>query len=168
VPLATPATAAAFLIASQAITGLSNMVYNINQVSLRQSITPQRLLGRMNATMRFIVWGTMPVGSLMGGALGEWLGLRPALLVAAAGSLFAFLWILFSPVRTLREQPAPADDQPLPSQASERIALDKPPVLAYTNPTSTYPASAFTFSPPHRRGGPPGWGGILLGPPPGN
>ena len=38
------------------------VIYNVNQVSLRQAITPERMQGRMNATMRFIVWGTMPIG----------------------------------------------------------------------------------------------------------
>ena len=50
--------------------GLAGVVYNINQVSFRQAITPRRMQGRMNATMRFIVWGTIPIGSIVGGMLG--------------------------------------------------------------------------------------------------
>ena len=50
--------------------GLGQVVYNVTQVSLRQAITPGRLLGRMNASMRFLVWGTMPIGALIGGAVG--------------------------------------------------------------------------------------------------
>ena len=49
------------------ISGITNPVYNVNQVSLRQAITPDRLQGRMNASMRFIVWGTIPLGALLGG-----------------------------------------------------------------------------------------------------
>jgi len=94
------------LIASQFIAGGSGTIYNINQVSLRQAITPDHLLGRMNATMRFIVWGTLPIGALIGGALGGTIGLRPTLIVGAIGETFAFLWVVFSPVRALREQPA--------------------------------------------------------------
>ena len=63
----------------------------------------------MNATMRFLVWGTMPIGSLVGGVLGEWLGLRTALWLAVAGGTLAFLWVALSPVRVLREQPAPSE-----------------------------------------------------------
>ncbi|MDI3340774.1 MAG: MFS transporter [Sphaerobacter sp.] len=99
----------AMLIAAQFIIGLSSPLYNVNQVSLRQTITPDRLQGRMNASMRFIVWGTMPLGSLLGGALGGALGLRPTLLVAALGGTLAFLWVWHSPVHTLQTQPPPAE-----------------------------------------------------------
>jgi MFS family permease len=97
------------LIASQFILGGSGTVYNINQVSLRQAITPDHLLGRMNATMRFIVWGTLPIGALIGGVLGGAIGLRPTLIVGAVIQSGAFLWTYFSPVRALREQPEEAD-----------------------------------------------------------
>ena len=86
--------------------GVMTPVYNINQVSLRQAITPDRLQGRMNASMRFIVWGTIPIGSLMGGALGDAIGLWPTLWLMAICQLLAPLWVLFSPVRKLKRQPA--------------------------------------------------------------
>ena len=76
-------------------------IYNISQVSYRQAITPNRMLGRMNATMRFMVWGTMPLGSLTGGLLGTVIGLRPTLMIAAVGGLLSVLWVLVAPVRTL-------------------------------------------------------------------
>ena len=56
--------------------GFGGVVYNVTQVSLRQAITPERLQGRMNSVMRFIVWGVMPLGSLIGGALASTIGLR--------------------------------------------------------------------------------------------
>jgi MFS family permease len=84
---------------------LGATVYNITQVSLRQALTPGRLLGRMNASMRFVVWGIIPLGSLAGGLLGTHLGLRPTLVVAAVGGLLSPLWIVFSPIRHLIEQP---------------------------------------------------------------
>lgn len=99
------------LIAAQFIVSIANPIYNITQVSLRQAITPHRLQGRMNASMRFLVWGTMPIGSLIGGGLGEVIGLRATLFVGAIGMFLSFLWVLFSPVRTLREHPTPADEE---------------------------------------------------------
>jgi len=98
---------AGVLLVSSFLNGLANPVYNINQVSLRQAITPDRLQGRMNASMRFLVWGTIPVGALLGGVLGEALGLRPTMLLMAVCSLLAPLWVVCSPVRHLRQQPAP-------------------------------------------------------------
>lgn len=53
----------------------------------------------MNATMRFVVWGTLPLGSLLGGALGANLGLRGALWVAAIGTLGSPAWVFASPLR---------------------------------------------------------------------
>ena len=86
------------------------MVYNINQVSFRQGITPDRLLGRMNATMRFLVWGTLPVGGLLGGVLGQTIGVRETVWVGAIGGMFAFLPVYFSPLRTTRELPNGPDE----------------------------------------------------------
>jgi MFS family permease len=104
-PLATPATGAAFIAMSMALLGFGSVIYDINQVSLRQAITPHRMQGRMNATMRFMVWGTMPIGAFVGGILGGTIGLRPTLWVAAIGGLFPFLPPLLSPVRKLKEIP---------------------------------------------------------------
>lgn len=109
IPLATRATAFPLLVASGLLTSFANPLYNINQVSLRQAITPHRLQGRMNATMRFLVWGTMPLGGLVGGVLGEALGLRTAIAISAAGGALAFLWVTLSPVRALKAIPEPAD-----------------------------------------------------------
>ncbi|HYL51244.1 MAG TPA: MFS transporter [Acidimicrobiia bacterium] len=90
--------------------GFGGTLYNIDQVSLRQAITPQRLQGRMNASMRFMVWGTMPFGSLAGGVLGTVIGLRSTLLVGGIGGLLAVLWLSARSVRELDEIPdaAPA------------------------------------------------------------
>ena len=105
-----------FLIAAQAISSMGIPIYNITQVSFRQAITPERLQGRMNSVMRFIVWGVMPLGSLLGGAIATWFGLRTAIWVGAIGMSLAVLPVLLSPVRTLREMPEPAQE-PLPSEA---------------------------------------------------
>lgn len=109
IALATRETAYPLLILAGLLTSFAVPVYNINQVSLRQAITPLRLQGRMNATMRFLVWGTIPLGGLLGGALGEVFGLRSAIAISAAAGVLAFLWVLFSPVRGLQTIPEHAD-----------------------------------------------------------
>jgi MFS family permease len=95
------------LIASGIIGAASAVIYNVNQVSLRQAITPERMQGRMNATMRFIVWGTIPIGSIAGGVLGGSIGLQATIWVGAIGSFLGFLPVFFSQVRSLQRIPEP-------------------------------------------------------------
>jgi MFS family permease len=90
--------------------GFGSVVYNIQQVGLRQTITPERLQGRMNSVMRFLVWGTIPLGSLTGGALGSTIGLRQTLVVGAIGGFTSVLPIMFSPIRALEGFPEPEPD----------------------------------------------------------
>jgi MFS family permease len=85
--------------------GGSGTIYNINQVSLRQAITPEAMSGRMNATMRWFVWGTMPIGSIIGGIIGETLGVRAAILIGGAGATLAFVPLLLGPVWRIKEMP---------------------------------------------------------------
>jgi MFS family permease len=113
VPLAPESEPLPFLIAAQAIVGFGLPLYNVTQVSLRQAITPERLQGRMNSVMRFIVWGVIPLGSLAGGALATATDLKVAIWVGAIGMSTAFLPVLLSPVRSLRHVPEPAE-APLP------------------------------------------------------
>jgi len=115
-PLAPRSFPAPVLIAGMGLFGFASVAYNITQVSLRQAITPERLQGRMNAAMRWIVWGTIPLGTLLGGAIGQTVGLRTALWVGAIGSIPVFLTVLLSPVRSIREMPAPVLE-PTPAQA---------------------------------------------------
>ncbi|MGW7531513.1 MFS transporter [Amycolatopsis sp. NPDC054798] len=92
-----------------ALFGFGVILYNIAQVSYRQAITPDRLLGRMNASVRFVVWGALPLGGLLGGVLGEWLGLAGALWIGTAGAVAGALWVICSPLRRMRDLPTSAE-----------------------------------------------------------
>lgn len=105
VPLALYEPPVLVLAAGQLIAGALTAIYNINQVSLRQAITPDRLQGRMNATMRTIVWGTIPLGSFLGGVLGESIGVVLTIALGAVISMLAVFWILLSPVIRLKSIP---------------------------------------------------------------
>ncbi len=96
VPAAPAAAPIPWLVAAQFLVSFGSTTYNIGQVSIRQAITPPRLYGRMNATMRFMVWGTMPVGAALGGAVGGAIGLRPTIWIAATASLLAVVPVLAS------------------------------------------------------------------------
>jgi Na+/melibiose symporter-like transporter len=101
--------AVAVLMTAQFFFGLGLVIFNAGQVSLRQAMTPDKLQGRMNATMSFLAGAVVPLGGLLGGALGETIGLRPTLLLAALGEILSVLWLLLSPIRSQREQPVLVD-----------------------------------------------------------
>jgi hypothetical protein len=82
--------------------GVSNMLFNVNVRSLWQQLTPNRVLGRVGAGMQFISVGTLPLGALLGGGLGELLGVRSTFLIGCGGLFLVVLWMLLSPVRRLR------------------------------------------------------------------
>jgi MFS family permease len=111
IPFAPEGNAAlALLIPAFIVGGLSNVIYNVTQVSLRQAITPARLQGRMNSVMRFIVWGTIPLGSIIGGVLASTIGVQKTLIVSGIGCFMPFLPVLFSPVRRIESMPEPVDE----------------------------------------------------------
>jgi MFS family permease len=101
------------LVAGGLVGSFGSIVYGINQVSLRQAITPERLHGRMNATMKFLVVGATPIGAVIGGALGGMIGLRATMAVAAVGAALAVLPVALSPLRRVREIPREPDPDPL-------------------------------------------------------
>ncbi|KQS69848.1 MFS transporter [Modestobacter sp. Leaf380] len=101
------------------------VVYNVVQVSFRQRLCPPGLLGRMNASVRFLVFGTMPVGGLLGGVLGTAVGVVPALWVAVAGQLLAALPVLLSPLAGMRDLPDEWDAGPV--QESSAASPGSPP-----------------------------------------
>ena len=103
-----PAAAIPLLIAGEFVLSFSVLVYNIAQVSFRQRICPPALLGRMNASIRFIVWGVMPIGGLVAGALGTAIGPTPTLWIGAVGVVLSSVFVVFSPLLGMRELPAEA------------------------------------------------------------
>ena len=105
IPLATPGLGVLFFGAGLLVSSFAAVVYNINQVSFRQRLCPDRMLGRMNATIRFVVFGVLPVGALAGVTIATVFGLRPTLWVAMSGQALAGLWLLASPIRGMRDFP---------------------------------------------------------------
>ncbi len=122
VPAAPADLAILFLALALGGFGFSAMIWFVVGISLFQATTPDRSLGRANASRRFVVWGINPLGALAGGALAESIGLRGAMWIGAAGASAAFLPLLLSSLRSVRtlaeaeaavgltpgEQPAPA------------------------------------------------------------
>ena len=86
--------------------GFALPILNVNLMSLVQAMTPERRLGRVSASIQVVTAGTMPLGALLGGALGSTAGLRVTLLIGAAGTLLPLLAMTFSPLRALRVPPA--------------------------------------------------------------
>ncbi len=123
-PLAPRAFAVPVLLAGTLLSGFGVMAYNITQVSYRQAITPERLQGRMNATMRWIVWGTIPLGALLGGGIATWTSLRETVWIGTLGGFFSFLPVLLSSVRTIEEIPGAAPLEPLAPVAVAPLAGD--------------------------------------------
>jgi MFS family permease len=103
------------------------IVYSVAQVSFRQAITPERLQGRMSAAMRWIVWGAIPLGTLIGGAIGQTIGLHFALWVGAIGALPTFLFVVLSPVRSIHA---------LPDEEAESTKAEPEGALALVAPMS--------------------------------
>lgn len=100
------AAAVALLLLAHALRGCGMSLFSVNQIALRQAITPSRLLGRVNATRRVVVFGVGSLGALLGGALGAGIGLQQTLLIGAGVGLLSFVVIVFSRLRTLRQLPS--------------------------------------------------------------
>ncbi len=91
------------LIAAQFFFGIGMTLFNVNQVSIRQALVPDHLRGRAGATARFVAMGAVPVGALLGGLMGEAIGLRPTLMLAALGEIAAAGWLWYSPLRGIHQ-----------------------------------------------------------------
>ncbi|SDP40463.1 Predicted arabinose efflux permease, MFS family [Klenkia soli] len=109
IPLASLGAATPTLVVAWFALSFATIVYNVTQVSFRQRLCPPRLLGRMNASVRFLVYGTLPLGGLLGGVLGTALGVVPTLWVAVAVQGLAALPVLASPLTGMRDLPVELD-----------------------------------------------------------
>ncbi|MGH3151432.1 MAG: MFS transporter [Streptosporangiaceae bacterium] len=121
-PLAEPGWRVAAFPVGLAASTFSGVVYNVAQVSYRQAICPPRLLGRMNAAVRWVVWGTIPLGGVLGGVFGTLLGVRPTLWLGFAGCWAAGFWVFFSPLRRLRDVPPEQT-----AATTEELEVDRAP-----------------------------------------
>lgn len=125
-PLATVLPTFPTMLVASLVTGWAVVVYNIAQVSFRQRLCPKPLLGRMNASIRFLVWGPMPLGSLLAGFLGDSLGVSTTMWILAACSLAASIPVIASPLLRMRTLPRELDllgaDSDATSDAEEESA----------------------------------------------
>ncbi len=106
VPVATsvPGIAIPLVVFAEFFQWMVLVIAVVNGLSLRQSITPDRMLGRVSATTRFLSAGSMPVGSLLGGFLGGAVGIRETLVLSCFGMLLAAAWFIGSPVWAIRSE----------------------------------------------------------------
>jgi MFS family permease len=120
IPLASGRLVLPLLIIANVAWGYYVLTYFVTAVSLIQATTPDHLLGRTNASRRFVVQGVIPLGSLLGGALGSQLGLRPAITIGALGASLSVLPLLFSPLRRVKTTD---DGLDVVRDVNERFAL---------------------------------------------
>jgi predicted MFS family arabinose efflux permease len=97
-----PSMALQLVLVSEFTQWMMFVITHVNALSPRQSFTPNRLLGMVNATHHMLVAGLMPIGALMGGWIGELYSVQTTLVVAVFGGLAASLWFIFSPIRTIQ------------------------------------------------------------------
>lgn len=97
------------LCAGQFVGSFTVLTYNITQVSARQRLCPEHLLGRMNASIRFFVWGVMPIGALLSGAAATAFGIGTVLWVAAIGVFLSAGFVVFSPLSRMKKLPDAAE-----------------------------------------------------------
>src|SRR5919106_1696969 len=101
IPAAPQSQPIPFIVAGLILATFGGIVFNVTGLSFQQAVVPDRMLGRLNATRRFIVWGVIPLGSFTGGVLASQIGLRETLWAGAIGGTLSFIPLLISPVRSL-------------------------------------------------------------------
>jgi MFS family permease len=120
VPAAPQSQPIPFLVAALVLATFGGIIFNVTGISFQQAVTPDRMLGRLNATRRFIVWGVIPLGSLAGGVLASQVGLRETLWIGTIGGSLSFLPLLLSPVRSIgRMDDAIRDHSPVAAATTD-------------------------------------------------
>lgn len=111
VPLAilAPDYALPLVIFAECMQWMTLVVFNVVALSLRQSLTPNRMMGRVAASNQVLAQGMMPIGSFLGGVLGSVVGVQATLLVGVFGMFLAAVWVWFSPAIHIREMPQEPD-----------------------------------------------------------
>ncbi len=107
-----------FIVAAIAIVGYGGTLFNVTMISLVQAITPDRILGRANASRRFVVWGVVPLGGIVAGVLAETIGLRETIVVGSLGALLSVIPILASPIRSVGKMSELDQFSPIASASS--------------------------------------------------
>jgi MFS family permease len=115
IPLTTRGAGLVFFLVGQIVLFVGILIYNVTISAFRQAYCPPHLLGRVVASMRFVLFGTMPLGALTAGALADALGLRAAAWVLLSGNLIGSAILLASPLRSMRDLPAGAAGLPSPT-----------------------------------------------------
>ena len=112
------------IVLAMIVIGFGGILYNVTAISLIQAITPDRILGRANASRRFVVWGVVPLGGFTGGALASTIGLRETMVVGALGGLLTIVPILISPLRSVGKM---SELDPLEPQSSPIASASSAP-----------------------------------------
>jgi MFS family permease len=115
VPLTGPGARLGFFAVGGFVTSFAIIAGNIVQAAFKQARCPAHLLGRLNATMEFLMWSTISLGSVLGGLLAGLVGLRATLWVVVIIVVLAPLWLLLSPLRRMRDLPAAAHADQAPA-----------------------------------------------------
>lgn len=109
VPLAASLPTVPTLLVGWSLVSWAVVVYNIAQVSFRQRLCPKPLLGRMNASIRFLVWGPMPIGAFLGGVVAREIGMLTTFWIFTGLLVLAAAPVLFSPLIRMLELPRELD-----------------------------------------------------------
>lgn len=109
------------LVVARALLSFHLVFWNVNTLTLRQVVTPNQILGRMNASYRMVLYGVAPLGALFGGLLGQILGLRLAMITTASLLLVPTAWTFFSPIFRLSEMPV----EPVEADRTPAGAVDE-------------------------------------------